>query len=63
MNGTKPIPASGHAPADQHPRPPRSRAAVVLAYVILAGLALVSIWYVDRAVVEQPPADEIQAAP
>jgi hypothetical protein len=54
LSADKPIPESGHAPADRHPRPRRPGAAVILAYIALSILALASIRYIDRAVTAPP---------
>ena len=55
---SKIIPESGHAPADQRPRARRSLGATVVVYLLLAGLALASIWYIDRAVMSGEDAEE-----
>lgn len=58
---TRPIPETGDAPADLHPRPPRSLAVTVLAYLLLAALAVASIWYIDRGVIDDPREDQAPA--
>jgi hypothetical protein len=55
MSDGKPIPESGHAPADQRPQPRRPRAVIIIAYIVLSILALASIRYIDRAAVDPPP--------